>query len=296
MDLAIGKGARAVRRREHRPGIEQGPRAERRRRRRCPEDERFRRDLRQLLPGSASRAGRGEAHRRAQLRWIARSFAAASEIEAIAISCGSSQTFAAHAAGRGGPAAISRRPCLVSSATELMVELVGKSLGGEIGSANAHGRQDRTPGLARRGDICQTGGMAIDREIAELARAIARARRAVVFTGAGISTEFGHSRFPQPRRDLDAHGADRLLGFPRLGGGAARNLAAALRNGGDLSRSGPEPRSPRRRRAGPPRHGRRRDHAEHRRSAPGLRRPRRAGHRAAWQYDLCALPRLQDAL
>ena len=36
------------------------------------------------------------------MRWIARNFVAASEIEAIAISCGSSQTLAAHAAGRGG--------------------------------------------------------------------------------------------------------------------------------------------------------------------------------------------------
>jgi NAD-dependent deacetylase len=40
--------------------------------------------------------------------------------------------------------------------------------------------------------------MAADREIAELARAIARARRAVVFTGAGISTESGIPDFRSP--------------------------------------------------------------------------------------------------
>ncbi|HYZ41163.1 MAG TPA: Sir2 family NAD-dependent protein deacetylase, partial [Stellaceae bacterium] len=40
--------------------------------------------------------------------------------------------------------------------------------------------------------------MALDREIAELARAIARASRAVVFTGAGISTESGIPDFRSP--------------------------------------------------------------------------------------------------
>lgn len=40
--------------------------------------------------------------------------------------------------------------------------------------------------------------MAADREIAELSRAIARARRAVVFTGAGISTESGIPDFRSP--------------------------------------------------------------------------------------------------
>jgi NAD-dependent protein deacetylase/lipoamidase len=40
--------------------------------------------------------------------------------------------------------------------------------------------------------------MASDREIAELARTIARARRAVVFTGAGISTESGIPDFRSP--------------------------------------------------------------------------------------------------
>jgi NAD-dependent deacetylase len=40
--------------------------------------------------------------------------------------------------------------------------------------------------------------MALDHEIAELARAIAHARRAVVFTGAGISTESGIPDFRSP--------------------------------------------------------------------------------------------------
>ena len=40
--------------------------------------------------------------------------------------------------------------------------------------------------------------MAIDRDIAELSRAIERARRAVVFTGAGISTESGIPDFRSP--------------------------------------------------------------------------------------------------
>jgi NAD-dependent deacetylase len=52
--------------------------------------------------------------------------------------------------------------------------------------------------LARRGTFAKLTGMAVDREIAELARAIARARRTVVFTGAGISTESGIPDFRSP--------------------------------------------------------------------------------------------------
>src|SRR5437868_11995005 len=51
-------------------------------------------------------------------------------------------------------------------------------------------------GASRR--ICQTRAMTIDQEIAELARLIARARRVVVFTGAGISTESGIPDFRSP--------------------------------------------------------------------------------------------------
>jgi len=46
--------------------------------------------------------------------------------------------------------------------------------------------------------ICETPGMPIDHRIAELARVIDRARRAVVFTGAGISTESGIPDFRSP--------------------------------------------------------------------------------------------------
>lgn len=83
-------------------------------------------------------------------------------------------------------------------ATELMVELLGKSLGSEVTIANAHGVQHRTLGLARGGAFAKLTRMAFDREIAELSRAIARARRAVVFTGAGISTESGIPDFRSP--------------------------------------------------------------------------------------------------
>jgi NAD-dependent deacetylase len=46
--------------------------------------------------------------------------------------------------------------------------------------------------------ICQTPAMPIDNQTAELARLIERARQAVVFTGAGISTESGIPDFRSP--------------------------------------------------------------------------------------------------
>src|SRR6266550_9612354 len=46
--------------------------------------------------------------------------------------------------------------------------------------------------------ICQTPAMRNDHQIAELARLIERARQAVVFTGAGISTESGIPDFRSP--------------------------------------------------------------------------------------------------
>src|SRR3954454_17258812 len=46
--------------------------------------------------------------------------------------------------------------------------------------------------------ICQTRVMPTDPQIAELAQAVARTRRAVVFTGAGISTESGIPDFRSP--------------------------------------------------------------------------------------------------
>src|ERR1700756_2651388 len=53
-------------------------------------------------------------------------------------------------------------------------------------------------GLGASRHICQTRRMLIDQEIAELARVIEQARRAVVFTGAGISTESGIPDFRSP--------------------------------------------------------------------------------------------------
>src|SRR3984893_3532408 len=53
-------------------------------------------------------------------------------------------------------------------------------------------------GLGASRLICQTPGMPIDHQIAELARLIERARQAVVFTGAGISTESGIPDFRSP--------------------------------------------------------------------------------------------------
>ena len=219
LDLAIGKGVRGMRRREHRPGIQQGPRSERGRRRRCPEDERPRRDFRQLFldqhcaPVEARRIDRPIALDRPQLCGCIRNRGDRNLLRVepdIRGPCG----------GPWRPRSDQEATVPRIGPTELMVEFFDKALRGEVGSANSHGGQDHTLGLARRGTFAKLTGMAVDREIAELARAIARARRTVVFTGAGISTEFGHSRFPQPRRDLDPHGADRLLGFSRLGGGA----------------------------------------------------------------------------
>jgi NAD-dependent deacetylase len=46
--------------------------------------------------------------------------------------------------------------------------------------------------------LCQSGAMHEERDIAELARLIEKARRAVVFTGAGISTESGIPDFRSP--------------------------------------------------------------------------------------------------
>jgi NAD-dependent deacetylase len=52
--------------------------------------------------------------------------------------------------------------------------------------------------LGAGGEICQSSPMVNDPDIAELAQLIARARRAVVFTGAGISTESGIPDFRSP--------------------------------------------------------------------------------------------------
>jgi NAD-dependent deacetylase len=55
-----------------------------------------------------------------------------------------------------------------------------------------------TSGLGAPHEFCQSRDMRRDREIAELARLIEGARQAVVFTGAGISTESGIPDFRSP--------------------------------------------------------------------------------------------------
>src|SRR5215469_12366212 len=55
-----------------------------------------------------------------------------------------------------------------------------------------------TSGLGAPREFCQSRDMPRDREIAELARLIEGARQAVVFTGAGISTESGIPDFRSP--------------------------------------------------------------------------------------------------
>src|SRR4051794_40061213 len=60
------------------------------------------------------------------------------------------------------------------------------------------GRIQAAAPLARSGDFVKVICMDGDDEIAAFARLIERARRAVVFTGAGISTESGIPDFRSP--------------------------------------------------------------------------------------------------
>ena len=105
-----------------------------------------------------------------------------------------------------------------------------------------------------------------------------------------------HSGFPLAGRAVDQEPADPVRRVPGEPGGAQRILAAALRHG----------RSVRRRPAGtgpsgageplPRRQGAGRDHAEHRQSASSLGDCPATRRRAARQYDLRRMPRLQRAL
>src|SRR5712692_9644484 len=132
-------------------------------------------------------------------------------------------------------------------------------------------------GLGASPIICQTPGMPIDHQIAELARAIERARQAVVFTGAGISTESGIPDFRSPGGIWTRMAPIDFADFLASEEARRENLAAALRYGSDVSNSYAEPRPPCGRRTRPARQGRRGDHPEHRRSAPGLRHRRGPG-------------------
>ncbi len=137
--------------------------------------------------------------------------------------------------------------------------------------------------MARPRVICQTPVMPTDNQTAELARLIERARHAVVFTGAGISTESGIPDFRSPGGIWTKMAPIDFSDF--LASEEARRETWRRRFAmEDTFRAAPtEPRPPRGRRTGPPRHCRRGDHPEHRRSTPGLGDPRRPGHRTARQ-------------
>src|ERR1700756_3511202 len=78
-----------------------------------------------------------------------------------------------------------------------MGEFVGIPFGREIGRAIAHRAKIARRAWRVAADL-PNSRHASDREIAELARLIERARQAVVFTGAGISTESGILDFRSP--------------------------------------------------------------------------------------------------
>jgi len=71
--------------------------------------------------------------------------------------------------------------------------------------------------------------MPIDHQIAELARVIERARQAVVFTGAGISTESGIPDFRSPGGIWTKMTPIDFSDFLASEQSPARNLAAPLR-------------------------------------------------------------------
>ena len=79
----------------------------------------------------------------------------------------------------------------------------------------------------------------IRHRIAALARMIARGAPRRRVHRRRHQHRVRHSRFPQPRRDLDTDGADLFRRVPRLGGGAARDLATPLRDGGHFRRPNP---------------------------------------------------------
>src|SRR5437868_1172801 len=149
VNLAVGKGVCAARCGKHRPGVEQGPRPERRPWRRCPEYERFGRHSRQLLldqrraPVEARRIDGPIALQGPQLR---RRIGNRADRDLLRIEpdirgpCG----------GAWRPRSDQQPAVPRVGATELMVELLGKSRRGKVSSARAHGGEDRTPGLARR--------------------------------------------------------------------------------------------------------------------------------------------------
>ena len=118
------------------------------------------------------------------------------------------------------------------------------------------GLRDRLhAGLGALLKICHSGGMPSDRDIAELAHMIDEARRAVVFTGAGISTESGIPDFRSPggiwTKMAPIDFADFIASEEARRETWRRRFAMeeTFRDGG------PEPRPSRGRRTGPARHG-----------------------------------------
>ncbi len=138
--------------------------------------------------------------------------------------------------------------------------------------------------------------MTSDSEIAALARLIAEARRAVVFTGAGISTESGIPDFRSPGgiwTQMAPIYFDEFLASEEARRETWRRRFAMEDHFGSAHA---QSRPPRGRCAGAARQGQRRHHAEYRRAAPGLRHTARENHRAARQHDLRDLSRLRRTL
>src|SRR6184192_3929635 len=126
---------------------------------------------------------------------------------------------------------------------------------------------------------------------AALARMLAEAKRVVVFTGAGISTESGIPDFRSPGGIWTQMAPIYFDEF--LASEGARRETWRRRFVMEDTFKAAEPN--RGHRAGAARQGCRGHHAEYRRAASGLRHPVREGHRAARQHDLCDLPRLRPA-
>ena len=138
-----------------------------------------------------------------------------------------------------------------------------------------------------------TAPIAGDPDLERLRSLVENARRAVVFTGAGISTESGNPRLPQPGRHVVAPPSGRLSRLRRVGVGAAPGVEPAGREPTHDGARRAQPRPSRRRVAGPPRHRHHRDHAEHRRAAPEIRRAGRSGRRTPREHDVREVHRVR---
>ena len=136
---------------------------------------------------------------------------------------------------------------------------------------------------------------AVSPEVASLAKLLGASRRAVVFTGAGISTESGIPDFRSPGgiwtrmapidfQDFVASAEMRKEAWRRRF--AMEEMFASVKpNVGHMAIAELVAQG-----RVQPRH-----HAEHRQSASGFRRARRPGHRTARQHALCQVPRLRRA-